>query len=140
MKRLQLMLIISMALLFSGAALAGPKKPAKPQSCAQHALKLIRAGYSEGGMKLRRISGPFLWNESFNDGKGNPGIRPRVAYLVSHGWHKEFRKKNRPGEVLIIGECTEGGPSRLVDRDRNKAVDLNDLTTVKQTARKKRRR
>ena len=64
-------------------------------------------------MKLLQVRGPFTWNEAFFDDKGNPGIRPRVAYLVRCAWDAEFRGRNRPGTVLLIGTCSEGGRSRL---------------------------
>ena len=134
MKNAHLMLISAVVLVIALASVAAarPKKAVKTAlTCQQHALQLIKRGYAEGGMQLRRVQGPFSWNEGSLDGKGNPGLRSRVAFVVSYAWDVEFRKTNRPRTVLLIGTCNEGGPSRLRDVDRSGIVDLSDLVTVK---------
>ncbi|MBW2734304.1 MAG: hypothetical protein JRH20_18090 [Deltaproteobacteria bacterium] len=123
---------IAIALIgVSPASARTPQKAKKPHSCESHAKQIISAQYGEGGMKLHRILGPFRWNESFFDAKGNPGIRHRIAFAVAYGWDREFRKGNKPGTDLLIGECIEGDPSKLRDRNGDQALDLNDFIRAK---------
>ena len=121
--------LLSMVTLLGLATIASAKS--QKRSCATTAKQIIRKGYSEGGMKLHRLTGPFRWNEPFFDDKGNPGIKHRLAFVVSYAWEKEFRKGKRPGTVLLVGECVEGEPDKLLDRNKDKALTMDDFITVR---------
>lgn len=101
----------------------------KTDTCTDQALALIKREYSEGGLRLGKVNGPFMWNLAFFDGQGNPGISHRIAFGVSYSWDEEFRD-NEPGTVVLLAECIEGEPSKLRDRNRDKVVDLDDFIKV----------
>jgi hypothetical protein len=110
------------------ALLAGPveaRKRSRASSCESTATKLIKGGYGRGGKEIKRLLGPFRWNEPFFSSDGDPGLRHRVAFVVIYD---EGRKKGNT--VLLVGECQEGDPSKLIDANNDKKVNLADLTRV----------
>ena len=105
-------------------------KPVDNRNCRQQVLFLIRKNYLKGGGKLLGMKGPFRWRESFFDSKGKPGIRHRIAYVLSHEGNKTLKKEEKPGWVLLLGTCSRGKPPKLEDLDGNRALSLNDLRRI----------
>lgn len=99
--------------------------------CNGRSEALIRQGYGRGRMKLTRLAGPFRWKEAFFDSKGNPGLRHRIAYTVAIKWKGAHKKRRMPGmTLLLLGDCQDGDPSRLVVRNRDGVRTLADFYTV----------
>ena len=99
-----------------------PKHP-----CGKTARDLVKKAYSEGGMHVVHLSGPYVWSAKVET--SNKKIVPMTfaATFVRYGWDKEF-KKNKPGQELFIGQCDKKG---LVDTSKDALRTLNDLVRHK---------
>ena len=93
-------------------------------SCQKTAKDLIKFGYSEGGLSLKMVQGPFSYNEAFYDKDGNPGLKYKAAFVVT------YSNNGKVDEELRIAQCIEGEPSSMADSNHDGIVDLSDLVRV----------
>ncbi|MBU1238123.1 hypothetical protein KKF84_13505 [Myxococcota bacterium] len=100
-----------------------------PQNaCGASALKFVKKGYNEGGMRASLLAGPFVWSEQVEDAAKKVHKTQFVGFFVKYGWDKEFQKKNKKGQEFRLGVCEK---ALLRDANKDKIIDLNDLKRFK---------